>query len=417
MTAEIAIINRSGIALAADSALTIGRDRVWKNSNKLFHLSPASDVGVMFYGSGDYCGLPWEVVLKEFRKKLGKSTKSNLKDYVEEFLIFLDDLTVPNTPLRELQTLFLFMNAIAEVSDQLSAANAIKRREQVISVANELERSAIELPILFEEYNIDDFKRSFEKKIRELMVDQLKMHITNGMVHAILKLCFERTRRTFESTVETGVVFAGYGHQELLPVVMELCVDGALEGKVRAWKIQEANMNTGTTASGILPFAQADIAKLFVEGTLPQYVSYTERTLLLTLNRKSDELVQAYVPDAEKVVERARQHQANKIMVDTFAEKFKEYRHDESVKSLMRVVNSLPKEEMALLAEALVETTSLRRKMDSNLETVGGPVDVAIVSKSDGFIWIKRKHYFDISLNRDFIDRRNEKYQGGNNDA
>jgi hypothetical protein len=32
-------------------------------------------------------------------------------------------------------------------------------------------------------------------------------------------------------------------------------------------------------------------------------------------------------------------------------------------------------------------------------ETVGGPVDVAIISKYDGFIWIKRKHYFDKKQN------------------
>ena len=76
-----------------------------------------------------------------------------------------------------------------------------------------------------------------------------------------------------------------------------------------------------------------------------------------------------------------------------------------------------PKEEMAALAEALVDTTSLRRKMDSQLETVGGPIDVAIISKSDGFVWIKRKHYFDLELNKDYVQRREKRYsgQGGEN--
>ena len=36
-------------------------------------------------------------------------------------------------------------------------------------------------------------------------------------------------------------------------------------------------------------------------------------------------------------------------------------------------------------------------------ESVGGPVDVAVISKGDGFIWIKRKHYFDPSLNSHFF--------------
>ena len=35
-------------------------------------------------------------------------------------------------------------------------------------------------------------------------------------------------------------------------------------------------------------------------------------------------------------------------------------------------------------------------------ETVGGPIDVAVISKSEGFIWIKRKLYFDKNLNNHY---------------
>ena len=69
---------------------------------------------------------------------------------------------------------------------------------------------------------------------------------------------------------------------------------------------------------------------------------------------------------------------------------------------LMAVVSSMPKEELALLAEALINLTSLKRKASYDAESVGGPTDVAIISKGDGFIWIKRKHYFDPKLNPGF---------------
>jgi hypothetical protein len=36
------------------------------------------------------------------------------------------------------------------------------------------------------------------------------------------------------------------------------------------------------------------------------------------------------------------------------------------------------------------------------METVAGPIDVAVISKGDGFIWIKRKHYFSPELNPHF---------------
>ena len=44
------------------------------------------------------------------------------------------------------------------------------------------------------------------------------------------------------------------------------------------------------------------------------------------------------------------------------------------------------------MAEALVNLTSYKLKFSPGSETVGGPVDVAIISKGDGFAWIKRKN-------------------------
>lgn len=51
------------------------------------------------------------------------------------------------------------------------------------------------------------------------------------------------------------------------------------------------------------------------------------------------------------------------------------------------------------MAHALVELTSKKRRFSSEQETVGGPIDVAIVTRNEGLIWIQRKHYFDMSLN------------------
>ncbi|MDP6474755.1 MAG: hypothetical protein QF894_07610, partial [Alphaproteobacteria bacterium] len=63
------------------------------------------------------------------------------------------------------------------------------------------------------------------------------------------------------------------------------------------------------------------------------------------------------------------------------------------------------KEEIAGLAEALVSLTSLKRRVSEDEETVGGPIDVAVISKGDGFIWIKRKHYFDPAKNPYSFDK------------
>jgi hypothetical protein len=72
MTAEIAIFNKSGIALAADSAVTIGKKKVYNSADKLFSLSKYHPVGIMIYDSASFMRIPWEVIIKEYRRSLGR---------------------------------------------------------------------------------------------------------------------------------------------------------------------------------------------------------------------------------------------------------------------------------------------------------------------------------------------------------
>lgn len=73
---------------------------------------------------------------------------------------------------------------------------------------------------------------------------------------------------------------------------------------------------------------------------------------------------------------------------------------------ILKSIMSLPKDELANLSESLINITSLKVKVQDNLETVGGDVDVAIITKGDGFVWTKRKHYFKESLNPQFFNRK-----------
>lgn len=55
-------------------------------------------------------------------------------------------------------------------------------------------------------------------------------------------------------------------------------------------------------------------------------------------------------------------------------------------KKLLRTVNNLGVEDMVNLADSFISLTSLIRRMSPHEETVGGSVDVAVISKGDSFI-------------------------------
>jgi hypothetical protein len=69
------------------------------------------------------------------------------------------------------------------------------------------------------------------------------------------------------------------------------------------------------------------------------------------------------------------------------------------------MVEFMPKPEIAKMAEALVNLTSIKRRVSRGMETVGGPIDVALISQAEGFVWIKRKHYFPANLNARYFAR------------
>jgi hypothetical protein len=94
MTAEIAVMNRHGVALAADSAVTINYpdgQKIYNSVNKLFMLSKYEPVGIMVYGVADLTGMPWENLIKVFRRELGDTKLSHLNDYADGLIKYINE--------------------------------------------------------------------------------------------------------------------------------------------------------------------------------------------------------------------------------------------------------------------------------------------------------------------------------------
>src|ERR1039458_10419921 len=93
MTAEIAILNRNAVAMAADSAVTLqlsGGQKIYNTVNKLFTLSKYRPVGVMVYGSADFMGIPWETIIKMYRAELYDKKYDGLEEYASDFINFFE---------------------------------------------------------------------------------------------------------------------------------------------------------------------------------------------------------------------------------------------------------------------------------------------------------------------------------------
>ena len=93
MTSEVVVMNRAGVALAADSAVTVETAdslKVRNSALKLFTLSKYRPVGVMVYNNASLLGVPMETIIKLFRRRLGKKGYPTLREYGEALIRFLD---------------------------------------------------------------------------------------------------------------------------------------------------------------------------------------------------------------------------------------------------------------------------------------------------------------------------------------
>ncbi|AWP22820.1 hypothetical protein C4901_05240 [Acidiferrobacter sp. SPIII_3] len=89
MTCEVAVMNKCGMALAADSVVAVGdgdcgRKKIYYTAEKLFSLSPDLPVAIMTYGPAAITGAPWETAVKVCAQKLWGLRFDPLVEYARD---------------------------------------------------------------------------------------------------------------------------------------------------------------------------------------------------------------------------------------------------------------------------------------------------------------------------------------------
>ena len=155
-----------------------------------------------------------------------------------------------------------------------------------------------------------------------------------------------------------------------------------------------------------MPFAQREMTDVFMQGIDEENMTFLRNTLGGIFNGLPRLVAKHLEVDEDK--KRDKLDELSKGLAETlkkFFEDLEQFKFEEFTAPVLEAIEHLDKGDLASMAESLVAVTALKRRVTLGAETVGGPIDVAVISKGDGFIWIKRKHYFDIELNWSFMQR------------
>lgn len=399
MTAEVALLNNAAVALAADSAMTLGGSGKTYPSQKLFALSKHHAVGVMIFNNSEYMGIPWETLIHMYRDGLDDIPRQNVESYLDEFLDFIQEERFVAKD-QEIENMWrmassLFRRAAIDAKEQSDGEGALeeevrKLRSQIQNAERTQSLSKNHVRKTLSKYR-NELNERVERAFKEFDPTSQTKQILVGLVSDLLN-------SEIPTPNHSGLVIAGFGDQEFFPTLIALTIEGTVGGKLKYDVRHTVDIARDGQSASIVPFAQHEMVERFMEGVDPVFLEYLEQTMGEASTQLVIEALKTFGIECTEaqvdVVRKTAFKQATHYLKE--AEEFKE---QEFVSPVMEIVQHLPKQELAEMAEALVSLTALKRRVSPEAETVGGPIDVAVISKGDGFVWINRKEYFDPGIN------------------
>lgn len=420
MTAEVAILNKTAVALAADSAITFSGKKIYNSGNKLFTLSKYQPVGIMIFGNAEFMNVPWETIIKFYREHLLLKRFPKLIDYANDFLNFLEHEALIFWPPEVQKAYFRdvvygYFSTIRKKIDG-KVEEELKTKQLLVDDVSNIIDTVVQSD--YNEWvNADDLFtdcNSHLDKILSLYDDVLNngkndifqqlpfSDLANNLIFKIVGLIFCKHR--FNSEINSGVVVAGFGHNEIFPSFVEYGFEAITAGKLKYRQKQYMEVTRQTNAI-ISAFAQNEMVLSFLQGIDPEFRTFLDSYFENLLNGYPKNILDI-IPELTPERRNELLTRLGKVSVDAFTDltnNINDYASSNHVNPVLQAVSALPKDELASMAESLVNMTSFKRRVSMQAETVGGPIDVAVISKGDGFIWIKRKHYFKPEFNPGFI--------------
>lgn len=416
MTAIVAVLNKHAVAIAADSAATISSSnnkKVFNTANKVFTLSKYHPVAVAIYNNSELVGVPWEIAIKEYRKHLGENSFPTLKEYVDDFFAFIKQsnyFTDEASHKYHLKSLMLsFLNdAIRNVRGSNVTMMGIPLASGISAVLDNMISDVSKKTVIpaFANVTKESFKKYINVEIDEILADlsgNLSVVIDK---EKLLTAMFYMFTRLEKMPAFSGVVFCGYGEKEIFPSLHSYVVQHVIEGNLSVVKLGDTHINLKDDVA-IIPFAQIDVMQTLIDGVAPVVkdiyfhgLADPIKSLLIDISKQVRPASKKIADNIDRFVKKGLQK-----YIDDYIDLCDKQRDVRYTKPLVNSVSMLEKEDLADFSESLISITSVKRKMSlTEQNTVGGPIDVLVLSKGDGAIWMKRKHYFDPVLNPNFFE-------------
>jgi hypothetical protein len=425
LTAEIAILNKSAVALAADSAVTLQsqskEEKTYDSADKLFELCRHNAIGVMIYNGLSFAEAPLQSLIKRFRSESGPFEK--VSDAAFAFLQYLNDFGAAS-PQRVLDASVIAL--VVPILDRIHTRYNDEFHRRLFSPPDNeaidwalVSRTVLDSSIAIWERilsarddarfmgtGVIELPAALENPVRDLISEKMP-YASDEQKAKLLVIAKLALRKDLLSSGCTGIVIAGFGRAELFPTLVSFEIDGVVAGRLKYVIKNVKDIDRNGPRACVLPFAQKEMVDRFLYGLdenierfITQFCKRTVTNVRETITGK----IQFNGEEDKLAFDEAVLAAEEAFIAGLSGDAFQEIRTD-SQAEIESMIEFMPKPELAKMAEALVNLTSIKKRVSKGMDTVGGPIDVAVISQAEGFVWVKRKHYFPAELNLRYTRR------------
>lgn len=402
MTSQLILANGHGIAIASDSAVTMGNRRTFETSEKVYPLPMPHRLAVMHSGNVMFHGLPFGTIINEWILSLGEVRLRSVQLYVENFNSWLLDnylnWTVDSDLCWDLLNAFnldfeRIWNRMKRLEDPMNSESiadiwnaeieGAEKFEDATPISKRIAESEFER--LWHPGNFDQdtcIQKHFDFWFDDVAQSEEILLLAQRYVRASIESRYPGSNKSVAQ-----LIFVGYGSNELRPTQSSLRTFGAISQLL--YTIFTNSRSAERQGYGIYLIkaaGQFDAIDLFFTGYESGFVEATKTAV-------SRALESVDVKESEQSEDGAGSP-INSIG-SLIESSFQDYSESTKLIGLRRTVAGMPLASLVRTAKDLIGVQRLSLEIAGELQTVGGQIDVGTITLKDGFTWISQKDFSD----------------------
>ena len=314
----------------------------------------------MINGLMDFEGIPLETLISEFKSEIDEFT--SVEKIKKDFIAFLSKNTSYTTSEEYLKWV------LATFKTRLH--NLIEEDGFKTAVNSKLTK---EIPDFLKQYP------HFENEFYDIIPDTLDKKHYNLKIWKIF---------SFELNFEgTGIIIAGFdktNHYASLAVFNIYCND---HGKIIT---QEVESITNCEDPLIRIYALNEEAYAFITGVSTDFENYLKYSITNSFKEIKENIAwflkNKNIEDTDNIL--SVLDLELKDSYDILEKIINNYKED-AIKDTSDACEFIPRQLICEFADSLIKLTALKQKLSLDLETVSSETDIALITKTDNFKWVK----------------------------